>query len=56
MVLDAPNENDITTKTKGFNFVIDKDLARQYQQFSIVYQNGIISKGLRIYAGGASHC
>lgn len=56
MALDEPKESDVVTNIKGFKFVIDKELASQYRRFSVVYQNGIIFKGLRIYAHGASHC
>lgn len=56
MALDEPKESDIVTQEKGFNFVIDRGLAQQYKHFSIVYQNGIVFKGLRVYAHGASHC
>ena len=56
MALDEPKETDIVTQTKGFKFVIDKGLASQFPRFSVVYQNGIIFKGLRVYAHGASYC
>ena len=56
MALDEPKETDIVAREKGFKFVIDKELAQQFPGFSIVYQNGILFKGLRVYAHGASHC
>ena len=56
MALDEPKETDVVAQARGFKFVIDKGLASQYPRFSVVYQNGIIFKGLRIYAHGASHC
>ena len=56
MALDEPTETDLVTNTEGFNFVIDKSLSQQYRNFSIVYQDGILFKGLRIYAQGAPHC
>ncbi len=56
MALDEPGENDITNELEGFTFIIDKDLARKYPNYSIVYQNGLVFKGLRIYAEGTSGC
>jgi Fe-S cluster assembly iron-binding protein IscA len=56
MALDEPKESDTKIQEKGFNFVIDSDLAEQYNHFSIVYQNGILFKGLRVFAHGAPHC
>ncbi len=56
MALDEPREDDTVINKNGFSFLIDKDLAKQYRHFNIIYQNGFIFKGLRIIARGASYC
>lgn len=56
MALDESKENDVVVEEKGFSFLIDGKLAKQYKHFSIVYQKGFIFKGLRVFAQGASYC
>lgn len=56
LTLDEPAEDDIVKEIKGLTFIVDTSLNQRYPEINIEYKNGVIFKGLKIYASGASSC
>jgi hypothetical protein len=43
-------------EVKGIKFIFDEDLGTRYPMITIDYKDGIVFKGLRIFAQGAYSC
>jgi len=46
----------MVAEVKGMHFVYDSDLSRKFPEVTIEYKNGIIYKGLHVFAAGYHSC
>lgn len=54
LALDEQKETDIKNTIGDFEFVVDKDLTSQYDEFAIDYVNDWLRKGFSISANGST--
>lgn len=51
------DNQDYLEEVNGINFIVDRDLLKQFQGFTIEYSDGWFNKGFRIIPGiGGSAC